>query len=227
MENTKKFTILPIKQTITVGYKKVPVYAFDELSDDVQQGLADNFDREVLMGDFFDFDIEFYIDDIKEDVKEKYGLDITFIPCDLSYTQGSGATFTTDKVGDDNLKQFLTKTFPAFVKSFKHGTFSLFCEYFSCEFSESRYASYNNVNWDVDLYNLSPYPCLQDYFDDKASILSEMLEDFSSSLSSEITNRLYSAYEYSVSDERVEYELNEQYYLQDGTVVDTQVKKDE
>lgn len=226
MTDTKNFTILPIRQTITVGYKKVPVYAFDELSDEVQQGLINDFDKEVLRDDFFDFDIEFYTDDIKDDVKEKYGLDITFIPYDLSYTQGSGATFTTDKVSDDYLKQFLTKTFPAFVKSFKHGTFPLFCEYFSCEFSESRYASYNNVNWDVDLYDLSPYPCLQDYFDDKAGILSDMLKDFSSDLSSEITNRLYSAYEYSVSDERIEDELSEQYYLQDGTVVDTQVKKE-
>ena len=78
----------------------------------------------------------------------------------------------------------------------------------------------------MDSYNLSPYPCLQDYLDDKANTLSEMLEDFSSSLSSEITNRLYSAYEYSVSDERVEDELNRQYYLQNGAAVDTQVKNE-
>lgn len=225
--DTKNFTILPIKQTITIGYEKVPVYAFNELSDDVQQGLIDDFDKEVLMDDFFDLDIEFYTDEIKENVKEKYGLDITFIPYDLSYTQGSGATFVTDTITDDDLKQFLTKSFPAFVQSFKHGTLSLFCECFSCEFVESRYSSYNNVNWEMDSYNLSPCPRLQDYLDNKAGILGDMLEDFSSSLSSKITNRLYSAYEYSVSDERVEDELSEQYYLQDGTVVDTQVKKDE
>lgn len=42
MENTKKIIITPITQTITVGYKAEPVYAFDELSEDVQRQVVDD-----------------------------------------------------------------------------------------------------------------------------------------------------------------------------------------
>lgn len=42
MENTKKFIITPITETITVGYKAEPVYTFDELSEDVQRQLIDD-----------------------------------------------------------------------------------------------------------------------------------------------------------------------------------------
>lgn len=42
MEDTKKFIITPITETITVGYKAEPVYAFDELSEDVQRQLIDD-----------------------------------------------------------------------------------------------------------------------------------------------------------------------------------------
>lgn len=42
MENTKKFIITPITETITVGYKAEPVYDFDELSKDVQRQVVDD-----------------------------------------------------------------------------------------------------------------------------------------------------------------------------------------
>ena len=42
MENTKKFIITPITQTITVGYKAEPVYEFDELPEDVQRQVVDD-----------------------------------------------------------------------------------------------------------------------------------------------------------------------------------------
>ena len=42
MENTKKFIITPITQTITVGYKAEPVYTFDELPKDVQRRVVDD-----------------------------------------------------------------------------------------------------------------------------------------------------------------------------------------
>lgn len=42
MENTKKFIITPITQTITVGYKAEPVYTFDELTENVQRQVVDD-----------------------------------------------------------------------------------------------------------------------------------------------------------------------------------------
>ena len=42
MENTKKFIITPVVQTITVGYKAEPVYTFDELPKDVQRRVVDD-----------------------------------------------------------------------------------------------------------------------------------------------------------------------------------------
>lgn len=42
MENTKKFIITPITETITVGYKAEPVYKFDELPKDVQRQVVDD-----------------------------------------------------------------------------------------------------------------------------------------------------------------------------------------
>lgn len=42
MENTKKFIITPVVQTITVGYKAEPVYTFDELPEDVQRQIVDD-----------------------------------------------------------------------------------------------------------------------------------------------------------------------------------------
>lgn len=42
MENTKKFIITPITQTITVGYREDPVYTFDELPKDVQRRVVDD-----------------------------------------------------------------------------------------------------------------------------------------------------------------------------------------
>lgn len=41
MENTEKFIITPITETITVGYKTEPVYTFDELPESVQRQLID------------------------------------------------------------------------------------------------------------------------------------------------------------------------------------------
>ena len=42
MENMEKFIIMPITETITVGYKAEPVYTFDELSEDVQRQVVDD-----------------------------------------------------------------------------------------------------------------------------------------------------------------------------------------
>ena len=42
MENTKKFIITPIVQTAVVGYRKDPVYTFDELPEDVQRQLIND-----------------------------------------------------------------------------------------------------------------------------------------------------------------------------------------
>lgn len=42
MENTKKFIITPITETITVGYKTEPVYTFNELPKDVQRQVVDD-----------------------------------------------------------------------------------------------------------------------------------------------------------------------------------------
>jgi hypothetical protein len=42
MENTKKVIITPVVQTITVGYRKDPVYTFDELPESVQRQLIDD-----------------------------------------------------------------------------------------------------------------------------------------------------------------------------------------
>lgn len=53
MTEQKKFTIVPVMQTVVTGFKKVQVYDFDELSEDVQQRLIDEYDRELLERDFF------------------------------------------------------------------------------------------------------------------------------------------------------------------------------
>ena len=69
--------------------------------------------------DFFNVDIDFVIDDLIDTIYEKYKLPVTRIPWDLSYCQGSGATFVTDAITGDELKEFIKTTFPTFAKSFR------------------------------------------------------------------------------------------------------------
>ena len=219
----KKYTISPIRQTITVGYKKTQVYNFSELPEKVQNELVEDFDRDSLSDDFFDFDIDFLIDEIINDAYEKYALPITRIPYDLSYTQGSGATFVTDNIVDNDLRKFLEKSFPDFVKSFRFPViFDYFIESSTLQFMEARYTNYNKVFFETCIdVNIDNFPHIEDSLSKKAYELEKILDDFSYDVSVKITSRLYDAYEQYTSDENVECILEENnYYLIDGTSID-------
>lgn len=218
MTDQKKFTVVPVIQTVVTGFKKVPVYDFDELSEDVQQRLIDDYDRELLERDFFDFDIGFYIDEIKRDVWNKYNLPISDIYYDLSYSQGSGTTFETDEIQGVDLEKFIKKTFPDFVKSFRFGLFDDFIASVKMEFSLTRCYSRNNL-WLEGYFCPDDYPHIDNYLDNKLYELELMLNDFSDNLFDEITDKLYKAYEYTISDENIINELRCNRYFKDGTEV--------
>lgn len=218
MTEQKKFTIVPVIQRVVTGFKKVPVYDFYELSEDVQQRLINDYDRELLERDFFDFDIEFYISEIKHDVWDRYNLPISNMYYDLSYSQGSGATFETDEIQGVDLEKFIKKTFPDFVKSFRFGLFDDFIASVKMEFALTRCYSRNNL-WLEGYFYLDEYPYIDNYLDDKLYDLELMLKDFSDNLSGEIADKLYKAYEYTVSEENVINELSCNQYFKDGTEV--------
>lgn len=167
---------------------------------------------------FFDFDIEFYIGEIKHEIWDKYNLPISDIHYDLSYSQGSGATFETDEIQGVDLENFIKKTFPDFVKSFRFGLFDDFIASVKMEFALTRCYSRNNL-WLEGYFYPDDYPHIDEYLDNKLYDLELMLKDFSDNLSDEIADKLYKAYEYTVSDENVINELSCNQYFKDGTEV--------
>lgn len=225
MENTKKLIITPVVQTITVGYKAEPAYTFDELSEDVQQSLIDNFDREALESGFFDYGIDLVIDNYIDTIYEKYKLPVTRIPWDLSYTQGSGATFATDVITGDELKEFIKMSFPSFAKSFRWpGLLDHFCDNGEIEFREdNRYQGFNHVWYSFD-FDLDEYPHVDCFLDNKVDEFDKILDNFASDLSGDIYEVLEIAYDGATNDEAVMYELQEHYYNVDGFIMDEFVK---
>lgn len=226
MTNQKKFAVMPITETRTVGLKKVPVYSFNELSAGVQQELIDGFDVAGLSDDFFYNAIDLIIDDIEEDVLNKYGLSIDVI-YDLSYCQGSGATFVTDMMTGDELETFIKKTFPEFVKSFRfpEDLFPRFYESVEIEFNQGQCASYNVLYYESDFYWESDFapdctPYIDNYLTHKLFEFEKLLNDFSRTLSREITTRLYDEYGWYTSDENIKEILSDSLYFEDGTVAE-------
>ena len=221
MTEQKKFTIVPVIQTVVTGFKKVPVYTFDELPKDVQQQLIDDYDIEGLREDFFDFEIDFYIDDIKQDIWQKYNLPVSSIDYDLSYCQGSGATFVTDVVSDKGLEKFIKKTFPDFVKSFRFPgvLFPYFCECTEIEFRTGTCAGCNNVNISAYL-NPGAERYIDTYLTDKVYQLEKTLKSFSSNLTCEITRKLYDLYERADSENAIKNMLSCGLYFENGEIVE-------
>ena len=226
MENTKKVIITPVTQIITVGYKAEPAYTFDELSKCVQQSSIDNFDRETLESDFFDVDIDFIIDNLIDTIYEKYKLPVTRIPWDLSYRQDSGATFVTDIITGDELKEFIKTTFPTFAKSFRWPyLLDYFCDSGQIEFREdARYQGFNHVWYSFD-FDLDGYPNIDNFLNNKVDEFKENLNNFASDLSGDIYKKLEIAHDGARNDEVVMYELQEHYYNSDGFIMDEFVKE--
>lgn len=226
MENTKKVIITPVVQTITVGYKEEPAYTFDELSKGVQQSLIDNFDHEALEDDFFDFGIYLVVDDLIDTIYGKYKLPVTGIPWDLSYCQGSGATFVTNIITGDELKEFIKTTFPTFAKSFRWPyLLDYFCDSGQIEFREdNRYQGFNHV-WDSFYFDPDRYPNIDNFLSNKVVEFEKNLDNFSSDLSGDIYKKLEGAYDGATNDEAVMYELQEHYYNSDGSIMDEFVKE--
>lgn len=226
MENTKKFIVTPITETITVGYKAEPAYTFDELTENVQQSLIDNFDREALEEDFFDLDIDFVLDDLIDTIYEKYKLPVTRIPWDFSYRQGSGATFVTDTITGDELKEFIKTTFPTFAKSFRWPyLLDYFCDNGEIEFREDgRYQGFNHVWYSFD-FDLDEYPHIDCFLGNKVDEFDKILDNFSSDLSGDIYEMLERAHDRATNNEAVMYELQEHYYNSDGLIMDEFVKE--
>ena len=226
MENTKKVIITPVTQIITVGYKAEPAYTFDELSKCVQQSLIDNFDRETLESDFFDVDIDFIIDNLIDTIYEKYKLPVTRIPWDLSYRQDSGATFVTDIITGDELKEFIKTTFPTFAKSFRWPyLLDYFCDSGQIEFREdARYQGFNHVWYSFD-FDLDGYPNIDNFLNNKVDEFKENLNNFASDLSGDIYKKLEIAHDGATNDEAVMCELQEHYYNSDGFIMDEFVKE--
>ena len=221
MTEQKKFTIVPVIQTAVTGFRKVQVYSFDELSEDVQQQLIDDYDIEGLQENFFDFEIDFYIGGIKQDIWQKYNLPVSDIDYDLSYCQGSGATFITDAVSDKELEKFIKKTFPEFVKSFRFTDvlFPYFCECTEVTFSPGRCASYNNVNVGA-YFNPDAVRYIDTYLTDKVYQLEKTLKSFSSDLTCEITRKLYDLYENSYSENAIKNMLSCSLYFENGDIAE-------
>lgn len=226
MEKTKKLIITPITETAVVGYKAEPVYTFDELTNSVQQSLIENFDHEALEDDFFDFGINFVIDDYMDTIYEKYKLPVTRIPYDLSYCQGSGATFVTDDITGDELKEFIKTSFPSFAKSFRWpGLLDYFCDNGEVEFREdNHYQGFNHV-WDSFDFELAEHPHVDYFMDDKVVEFEKLLDNFASDLSGDIYKVLEIAHDGATNDEAVMVELKEHYYNVDGFVMDDFVKE--
>lgn len=226
MENMKKFIITPIVQTAVVGYKEEPVYTFDELPKGVQQSLIDNFDHEALEDGFFDFCIDLVIDNLIDTIYEKYKLPVTRIPWDLSYRQGSGATFVTDTITGDELKEFIKTTFPTFSKSFRWPyLLDYFCDGGQIEFREdNHYQCFNHVWYSFD-FGLDGYPYIDNFLSNKVDEFVENLNNFTSDLSGDIYKKLERAYDKVTNDEAVMYELQEHYYNSDGLIMDEFVKE--
>lgn len=118
MAEKKKFVIVPIVETAVTGFEKVPVYSFDELPKDVQQSLINNFNREGLQEDFFDGIVDLYTDGIMDDIANKYNLNVFSINYDLSYCQGSGATFITGEITGTELKKLYQEDYSWFCQVF-------------------------------------------------------------------------------------------------------------
>lgn len=226
MEKTKKLIITPVVQTVVIGYKAEPVYTFDELPEDVQQSLIDNFDREALEEDFFNVDIDFFIDDLIDTIYEKYKLPVTRIPWDLSYCQGSGATFVTDAITGDELKEFIKTTFPTFAKSFRWSClFDYFCDNGEIEFREdNRYQGFNHVWYSFD-FDPNGYPNIDNFLCNKVDEFEKNLNNFASDLSGDIYKKLEAAHDRATNDEVVMNELQEHYYDSDGFIMDEFVKE--
>lgn len=226
MENKKKFIITPIVQTAVVGYRKDPAYTFDELPESMQQSLIDNFDREALEDDFFNVDIDFVIDDLIDTIYEKYKLPVTRIPWDLSYCQGSGATFVTDAITGDELKEFIKTTFPTFAKSFRWPClFDYFCDSGQIEFREDNcYQGFNHVWYSFD-FDLKGYPNIDNFLSNKVDEFEKKLNNFASDLSGDIYEMLEIAHDRATNDEAVMYELQEHYYNSDGFIMDEFVRE--
>ena len=221
MTDTKKFAIIPVTQMVVTGFKKVPIYDFAELSEDVQQQLIDDYDINGLQENFFDFEIDFYIDGIKQDIWQKYNLSVSSIDYDLSYCQGSGATFVTDVISDKDLEKFIKKAFPDFVKSFRFPDvlFPYFCECTEVEFRTGRCASYNNVNVGA-YFNPDAVRYIDTYLGDKAYQLEKMLNSFSNDLTCEITRKLYDLYENCYSENAIKRWLSCDLYFKDGEIAE-------
>ena len=216
MTEQGKFTIVPVIQTVVTGFKRVPVYDFDELPEDVQQRLIDDYNREALERDFFELDIDFYIDELKEMIWQKYNLPIFDIHYDLSY--GPEATFETDEIYGIDLEKFVKKAFPDFVRSFRFGLFNDFIASVILEFAPTRCSSRNNLYLEGDFYP-DEYHYIDEYLDSKLYDLELLLKEFSDNLSDKIADRLYKGYEYSYSDENVIEQLRCNRYFKDGTEV--------
>lgn len=223
MAEKKKFVIVPIVETAVTGFEKVPVYSFDELPKDVQQSLINNFNREGLQEDFFDGIVDLYTDGIMDDIANKYNLNVFSINYDLSYCQGSGATFITGEITGTELKNFIKKTIPGFVKYFRFPNvlFPYFCECVKVIFLPGRCANYNNVGTYGD-FNPDEEQHIDNYLTDKLYQLEKLLEIFSSGLSCEITEKLYNEYEAYTSDENIKKVLSERgdYWTEDGEPID-------
>lgn len=225
MENKKKVIITPVTQTAVVGYREEPAYTFDELPKDVQQSLIDNFDRETLEDGFFDLGIDLIIDALIDTIYEKYKLPVTRIPWDLSCCQGSGATFATDIITGDELKEFIKTSFPSFAKSFRWPyLLDYFCDSCQIEFREdSRYQGFNHVWYSFD-FDLDEYPHIDYFLGNKVDEFDKILDNFASDLSGNIYKKLEIAYDEATNDESVMYELQEHYYNSDGFIMDEFVK---
>lgn len=226
MENTKKIAVTPIVQTTVVGYKAEPVYTFDELPASVQRSLIENFDREALESVFFDYGIDLVIYDLIDTIYGKYKLPVTQIPWDLSYCQGSGATFVTDIITGNELKEFIKTSFPSFAKSFRWpGLLDHFCDNGEIEFREDgRYQGFNHVWYSFD-FDLNEYPYIDCFLGNKVDEFDKILDNFSSDLSGDIYEMLERAHDRATNNEAVMYELQEHYYNPDGSIMDEFVKE--
>lgn len=225
MEKTKKLIITPVVQTVVVGYKAEPVYTFDELPASVQRSLIENFDREALESGFFDYGIDLVIGNYIDTIYKKYKLPVTRIPWDLSYTQGSGATFATDVITGDELKEFIKTSFPSFAKSFRWpDLLDHFCDNGEIEFREDgRYQGFNHVWYSFD-FDLDEYPHIDYFLGNKVDEFDKILDNFSSDLSGDIYEMLEISHDGATNNEAVMYELCQHYYNSDGFIMDDFVK---
>jgi hypothetical protein len=191
-------------ETITKQYE---VFEFDELTDDVKQKVIEKYyDINVDFSDWY----EFVIDDFKEQIKEKYGLDFDKeVYFDIEYRYRH---LCFNKIWIDDIKKF--------IKGFKKDKIAKGDINFSYKIAkalkqEEIIISFENHREHTSI-NYSDYS--KNAITDKYKYLDDLQDWFNDNVVNALLKRLTDEYEYLTSKESIidTIKANEFKFLSDG-----------